>query len=86
LTVDRAAATRFQINVADVQCAIQTAVGGNLVGQVLQGEQRFDLVVRYPFRYRATPEAIQNIRLLSPSGERVFAVHRDSYEGRSLDA
>ena len=47
LTVDRDAAARFQINVADVQDAIQTAVGGNAVSQVLQGEQRYDLVARY---------------------------------------
>ena len=71
LTVDRDMAARFQLNVADVQDAIQTAVGGNAVSQVLQGEQRFDLVARYLPRYRDTREAIQNIRLLSPSGERV---------------
>jgi cobalt-zinc-cadmium resistance protein CzcA len=70
-TVDRAKAARYQINVADVQDAIQTAVGGNPVGQVLQGEERYDLVVRYLADYRSTKEAIENIRLLSPSGERV---------------
>ena len=70
-TVDLDAAGRFQINVADVQDAIQTAVGGNPVSHVLQGEQRFDLVARYSPRYRDTREAIANIRLLSPSGERV---------------
>jgi cobalt-zinc-cadmium resistance protein CzcA len=59
------------MNVADVQDAIQTAVGGNAVSQVLQGEQRYDLVARYLPRYRDTREAIGNIRLLSPSGERV---------------
>jgi heavy metal efflux system protein len=71
LAVDRDAAARFQINVADVQDAIQTAVGGNAVSQVLQGEQRFDLVARYLPAYRGTREAIEKIRLLSPSGERV---------------
>ncbi len=69
--VDREQAARFQINVADIQDAIQTAVGGGAVSQVLQGEQRYDLVVRYSEPYRNTQEAIQNIRLLSPSGERV---------------
>ena len=69
--VDRPTAARYQINVADVQDAIQTAVGGNPVSQVLQGEQRYDLVVRYLAPYRNTEEAIQNIRLLAPSGERV---------------
>jgi len=69
--VDRAAAARFGINVSDVQDAIQTAVGGGAVSQVLQGEARYDLVVRYQKPYRDTREAIEDIRLLSPSGERV---------------
>jgi cobalt-zinc-cadmium resistance protein CzcA len=73
-TVDRRQAARHQINVADIQDAIQTAVGGNAVSQVLQGEQRYDLVMRYLPQYRNTREAIENIRLLSPSGERVSLV------------
>ena len=70
-TIDRQQAARFGINVADIQDAIQTAVGGNAVSQVLQGEQRYDVVVRYQEPYRNTQEAIANVRLLSPSGERV---------------
>ena len=70
-TVNRQKAARYGINVADVQDAIETAVGGKAVSQVLQGEQRYDLVVRYQAPYRDTEEAIQNIRLLAPSGERV---------------
>jgi cobalt-zinc-cadmium resistance protein CzcA len=54
-----------------VQDAVQTAVGGNALTQVLQGEARYDLVLRYMPQYRTTKEAIENIRLLSPSGERV---------------
>jgi cobalt-zinc-cadmium resistance protein CzcA len=68
---ERDKAARYQINAADVQDAIQTAVGGNALTQVLQGEQRYDLVLRYLPQYRDTKEAIENIRLLSPSGERV---------------
>jgi cobalt-zinc-cadmium resistance protein CzcA len=71
VTVDRDAAARHQINVADVQDAIQTAVGGNPLTQVLQGEAHYDLVMRYLPQYRDTQEAIEKIRLLSPSGERV---------------
>src|SRR3984885_11606196 len=69
--VDRAAAARYQINVADVQDAVQTAVGGNALTQVLKGEARYDLTLRYLPQYRNTEEAIENIRLLSPTGERV---------------
>src|SRR5271170_4793172 len=70
-TVNRQAAARFGINVADVQDAIQTAVGGAATSQVLQGEARYDLVLRYQRPYRDTREAIENVRLLSPSGERI---------------
>jgi cobalt-zinc-cadmium resistance protein CzcA len=70
-TVDRRQAARFGINVADVQDAVETAVGGKAVSQVLQGEARYDVVVRYQEQYRHTPEAIARVRLLSPSGERV---------------
>ena len=70
-TVDRKAAARYGINVTDIQDAIQTAVGGSAVSQVLQGEARYDVVLRYQEPYRDTKEAIENIRLLSPSGERV---------------
>jgi cobalt-zinc-cadmium resistance protein CzcA len=69
--VDREQAARFGINVSDVQDAIQTAVGGGALTQVLVGEQRYDLVLRYLPQYRDTKEAIERIRLLSPTGERV---------------
>ena len=47
-TVDRDAAARWGINVADVQDAVQTAVGANALTQVQQGEARFDVTLRYP--------------------------------------
>jgi cobalt-zinc-cadmium resistance protein CzcA len=71
IAVERRQAARFGISVADVQDAVETAVGGKAVSQVLQGEQRFDLVVRYQANYRDNADAIANIRILSPSGERV---------------
>ena len=69
--VDRRRAARYGINVSDVQDAIETAVGGKAVSQVLKAKQRYDLVVRYQSPYRETKEAIENIRLVAPSGERV---------------
>ncbi len=71
ISIDRRQAARFGINVADIQDAVQTAVGGNAVSQVLMGEQRYDVVVRYQEPYRNTENAIASIRLLAPSGERV---------------
>jgi cobalt-zinc-cadmium resistance protein CzcA len=69
--VNRAAAARWGINVSDIQDAIQTAVGSNAVTQVQQGEARYDVTLRYEQQYRDTREAIENIRLLAPTGERV---------------
>jgi cobalt-zinc-cadmium resistance protein CzcA len=71
LQVDRDAAARFGINVSDIQDAIQTAVGSSALTQVQQGEARFDVTLRYQQPYRNTPEAIENVRLLAPTGERV---------------
>ena len=73
-----------QINVADVQDAIETAVGGNAVSQVLQGEATLRPRLRYLAPYRDTTEAIENIRLLSPTGERVSS--RSSPKSRSRTA
>jgi cobalt-zinc-cadmium resistance protein CzcA len=50
---------------------VQTAVGANALTQVQQGEARYDVTLRYEKQYRDTREAIENVRLLAPSGERV---------------
>jgi cobalt-zinc-cadmium resistance protein CzcA len=71
IQIDRKMAARYGINVADIQDAVQTAVGGNAVSQVLINEQRYNVVIRYQGQYRDTQQAIGNIRLLAPSGERV---------------
>jgi cobalt-zinc-cadmium resistance protein CzcA len=71
LVVDRQAADRYGINVADIQDAVETAAGGKAVTQILDGERRFDVVVRYQEPYRRTIADIANIRILAPSGERV---------------
>ena len=71
LSINRSKAARYGLNVTDVQDAVETAIGGKAVTQVLQGEQRYDLVVRYLQPYRDTREAIENIRIVAPSGERV---------------
>jgi cobalt-zinc-cadmium resistance protein CzcA len=71
LVVNRAAADRFGINVSDIQDAVEGAVGGKAVSQILVGEQRYDLTVRYQPQFRKSVEDLGNIRILAPSGERV---------------
>jgi cobalt-zinc-cadmium resistance protein CzcA len=86
--VNRQAAARWGINVADVQDAIQTAVGGTALTQVFQGEQVYNLTLRYLPQYRDTQQAIDNIRLVSPSGERVSLAQlctvREADEGSEI--
>jgi heavy metal efflux system protein len=88
ITVDRQKAARYQINVADIQDAVQTAVGGTALTQVLKGEEVYNLTLRYLPQYRNTRTAIQNIRLLSPSGERVSLAQlctiREADEGSEI--
>jgi len=88
VTVDRAKAARWGINVADVQDAVQTAIGGTALTQVLKGEQVFNLTLRYLPQYRDTRQAIDNIRLLAPSGERVSLAQlceiREADEGSEI--
>ncbi|HXC25257.1 MAG TPA: CusA/CzcA family heavy metal efflux RND transporter [Gemmatimonadaceae bacterium] len=71
LVVDREKADRYGINVSDIQDAVETAVGGKAVTQILDGERRFDVTVRYQEPYRGTVDDIARIRILAPSGERV---------------
>ena len=88
IRVDRARAARWGINVADVQDAVQTAVGGTALTQLLQGEQVYNLTLRYLPNYRDTEEAIRNIRLLAPTGERVSLAQlcdiREADEGSEI--
>jgi heavy metal efflux system protein len=71
LVVDRATADRFGINVSDVQDAVETAIGGKAVSQILIADQRYDLTVRYQEPFRRTVDDIAAIRILAPTGERV---------------
>jgi cobalt-zinc-cadmium resistance protein CzcA len=71
LIVDRDKASRYGLSVSDIQDAVETAVGGKAVAQVLQGEQRYDLTIRYLPVYRTSAEAIRQIRIVAPSSERV---------------
>ncbi len=71
ISIDRQEAARHGINVSDIQDAVETAVGGKIVSQLLQDDRHYDVVLRYKEPYRDTKEAIKNIRLMAPTGERV---------------
>lgn len=71
IVVDRRAVARYGINVADVQEVVQTAIAGSEATTVLEGFMRFDLVVRFPPEVRSDAEAIGNLLVTAPNGERV---------------
>jgi cobalt-zinc-cadmium resistance protein CzcA len=71
VAIDRRASARYGLGAADVNTAVQAAIGGQATTQILEGDRRFDFVVRYEPRYRADPEAIRNILLPTPDGGRV---------------
>jgi cobalt-zinc-cadmium resistance protein CzcA len=69
--VDRAAAARYGINVADVAELIEIAVGGRAVGQVFRGERRYDIAVRFETAVRNSPDAIGRLTLSGTNGARI---------------
>jgi heavy metal efflux system protein len=68
ITPNRAACSRYGLNVGDVNAVVQAAIGGQAVTQVLQGERAFNLVVRWEPKYRNSLDAIRQIRIAQPSG------------------
>ena len=71
ITVDRAAAARYGINVADITALIQTGVGGAPVSQVFVGDRIYDVTVRFPLPWRNSPEALGKLVLTTASGAQI---------------
>lgn len=68
VTPDRAALDRYGIPVNDVMNLIQDAIGGSAAGQVINGNERYDIYVRLARQFRDGPEAIQDLILKAPNG------------------
>ena len=71
ITIDRAAASRYGMTGDEVQMALATAVGGMDAGQVLEGRQRFNVLVRYPRELRDDPEKLRTVLVTTPTGAQV---------------
>ena len=71
LTVDRVAAERFGLNVADIESVVLNAVGGNAQSQILEGERVFDLFMRLAPDARANPEALRRLLIDAPDGSHI---------------
>jgi len=71
ITPDRAKCARYGLNVGDVNAVVQAAIGGQSVTQVLEGDRRFDLVVRWKESARTSLDAIKQIRVWLPGGGQI---------------
>jgi cobalt-zinc-cadmium resistance protein CzcA len=68
IRINRSAAARYNLNVGDIQRVIQAGIGGVGAGLIFEGIRRYEILVRYPERYRGTVEAIRETIIRSPEG------------------
>ncbi|MGH7481389.1 MAG: efflux RND transporter permease subunit [Longimicrobiales bacterium] len=71
IEVDRTAAARYGMTVDDVQMAMMAAVGGMYAGEVIDGRERYSVLVRYPRALRDSPEQIASVLVSTPAGAQV---------------
>ena len=69
--IDRAAAARYGLNIADVQDIISGAVGGENVTETVEGVARYPVNVRYPRELRDSLEGLRDLPILTPSGQHI---------------
>ncbi len=71
IDIDRAAAARFGLNIADVQQIISGAIGGETIGQTVEGLARYPINVRYPREIRDSLDGLRALPILTPSGQQI---------------
>ena len=69
--IDRAAAARYGLNIADVQSVVSAAVGGDNIGETVEGLQRFPINLRYPREVRDSIENLRNLPVLTERGAQI---------------
>ncbi|AMO25581.1 CusA/CzcA family heavy metal efflux RND transporter [Ramlibacter solisilvae] len=70
--VDRQAAARYGLSVADVQAIVSAAIGGDNVGEVIQGRERFPINVRYPREIRDSLQRLRELPFVTQSGAQLL--------------
>ena len=69
--IDRDSAARYGLNIADVQSVVSAAIGGDNIGETVEGLQRFPINVRYPRELRDSVENIRNLSILTERGAQI---------------
>ncbi|MFC3151775.1 efflux RND transporter permease subunit [Litoribrevibacter euphylliae] len=68
ITPDRRQLSRYGLSVGDVMSIVRDGIGGETAGQVINGNERYDIYIRLADQYRKNPQAIADLRLQSPTG------------------
>jgi len=69
--IDRVAAAQYGLNIADVQAIVSGAVGGETIGETVEGLARFPISLRYPKAWRDSLEALRNLPIYTPLGSQI---------------
>ena len=70
--IDRLAAGRFGLNIADVQAVVRTAIGGMNVSETVEGLERYPVNLRYPQAWRDSPEALRTLPIITEAGAQIL--------------
>ncbi|WP_312955213.1 efflux RND transporter permease subunit [Pseudomonas songnenensis] len=71
IDIDRRDAARYGLNIADVQSIVSSAIGGETVGETVEGLARYPISVRYPREWRDTPQTLEELSILTPQGSQI---------------
>ena len=71
IDIDRTAAARYGLTIADVQSVVASLIGGENIGETVEGLARFPINLRYPRAWRDTVERLENLPLLTPAGSQI---------------
>ncbi len=69
--INREKAARYNLNIADIQQVVATAIGGSNVIETIEGQQRYPVNLRYPQSFRASPEDLKLLPIITPSGQHI---------------
>ncbi len=69
--IDRAAAARYGLNIADVQAVVSGLVGGENIGETVEGLARYPINLRYPREWRDTVERLSQLPIVTPLGSQI---------------
>ena len=71
IDIDRSAAARYMLSIADVQQVVQTAIGGQTISESVEGLERFPINLRYPRDWRDSPDRLRDLPMVTPSGAHI---------------